>query len=101
MKVIFVYKSGERREFAASVGQSLLDVARENKVDEVEGACEGSLACSTCHLIIDPQWYAKLPVPKPDEQDMLDLAKGVTRNSRLGCQIRLTAGMDGLTVKLP
>jgi len=68
---------------------------------DIEGACEGSLACSTCHVIVDPEWYNKLEKPTEDEEDMLDLAYGLTRTSRLGCQIVLTDKLDGLVVKLP
>ncbi len=101
MKVILIDKSGDRRALEAHAGQSLLDVARQNNVNEVEGACDGEMSCSTCHLIIDPEWYAQLPAPSTEELDMLDLATGLARNSRLGCQIRLTEAMDGLIVKLP
>ena len=101
MKITFVFKSGEKRDFLAYAGQTLLDVARANKLDEIEGACDGAMSCSTCHLVIDPAWYGKLPPAKLDELDMLDLASGLTKTSRLGCQIRLTEALDGLVVKLP
>ena len=68
---------------------------------DIEGACEGSLACSTCHVIVDPEWLPKLTAASEDEEDMLDLAFGLTHTSRLGCQIRMTNELDGLVVKLP
>ena len=99
--VTFIFPNGNRRELNAEIGQTLLDVARANGIDEIEGACGGAMACSTCHVIVDPVWYGKLPPPAVDETDMLDLAPGLTRTSRLGCQIRLTEALNGLTVKLP
>ncbi|MBL8834321.1 MAG: 2Fe-2S iron-sulfur cluster binding domain-containing protein, partial [Rhodospirillales bacterium] len=67
----------------------------------LEGACEGSLACSTCHVIVDKDDYERLPEATEDEEDMLDLAFGLTHTSRLGCQITITDELDGLKVSLP
>ena len=99
-KMVFIETDGTRREVDAPVGLSILEVARRHNID-LEGACEGSLACSTCHVIVDPEWYAVLPDAGEDEEDMLDLAFGLTKTSRLGCQIRITEALDGLTVRLP
>jgi 2Fe-2S ferredoxin len=99
-KVTFVTQCGKRVEIDAPVGLSLLEIAHKNDID-LEGACEGSLACSTCHVIVDPQYYDHLPEPEEDEEDMLDLAFALTHTSRLGCQIILTDELDGLTVTLP
>jgi ferredoxin, 2Fe-2S len=99
-KMIFVEANGSRREVEAPLGASVLQVARCNDID-IEGACEGSLACSTCHVIVDPEWYDLLKEASEDEEDMLDLAFGLTRTSRLGCQIIITEELDGLTVQLP
>ena len=77
----------------------MLSVAQRNKID-LEGTCEGSMACATCHVAIDKDWYARLPKPKKEEDAMLDLAPGVTRLSRLGCQIVLGAELDGLVVRV-
>ncbi|HEX9791496.1 MAG TPA: ferredoxin family 2Fe-2S iron-sulfur cluster binding protein [Kiloniellales bacterium] len=99
-KMVFIEKDGNRKEVDAPVGLSVLEIAHRNDVD-IEGACEGSLACSTCHVIVDPQWYAKLKQSTDDEEDMLDLAFGLTKTSRLGCQIIITDELDGLTVRLP
>ena len=79
---------------------SILEIAQENGI-ELEGSCEGSMACSTCHVIIDPSWYGKLENASWDEDDMLDLTSGLTLTSRLGCQIVLTNKLDGLIVSLP
>jgi 2Fe-2S ferredoxin len=99
-KMIFVEKNGAEREVDAPLGLSVLEIAHQHGVD-IEGACEGSLACSTCHVIVDAAWYPKLSKATEDEEDMLDLAFGLTQTSRLGCQIVMTPALDGLRVKLP
>ena len=99
-KMVFIEQNGTRREVDAPLGLSVLEIAHRNGID-LEGACEGSLACSTCHVIIDPEWYDLLKEATEDEEDMLDLAFGLTRTSRLGCQIIITEELDGLTVTLP
>jgi len=99
-KIIFVERDGGRREVDANIGASVLDVARQYDID-IEGACEGSLACSTCHVIVDPEWYDLLKEASEDEEDMLDLAFDLTTTSRLGCQIIITEELDGLTMRLP
>jgi ferredoxin, 2Fe-2S len=99
-KMTFIERNGTRREVDAPLGLSVLEIAHKHGVD-IEGACEGSLACSTCHVIVDPEWYAVLKEASEDEEDMLDLAFGLTKTSRLGCQIVMTPELDGLTVKLP
>ncbi|MBM3510803.1 MAG: 2Fe-2S iron-sulfur cluster binding domain-containing protein [Alphaproteobacteria bacterium] len=99
-KVTFVNKDGSETTVDTPAGLSLLEIAHKHKID-VEGACEGSLACSTCHVIVDPAFYGKLPEASEDEEDMLDLAFGLTHTSRLGCQIIVTDALDGLKVKLP
>ena len=99
-KMTFIEKNGVPREVDAPLGLSVLEIAHKHDVD-VEGACEGSLACSTCHVIVDPAWFSKLTKPTEDEEDMLDLAFGLEETSRLGCQIVMTPALDGLVVKLP
>src|ERR1700729_2465903 len=99
-KMTFVYPDGKEQVVDAPVGVSVLEIAHKNHIP-LEGACEGSLACSTCHVIIDKEWYGKLKVAVEDEEDMLDLAFGLTPTSRLGCQIRMSPELDGLVVKLP
>jgi len=99
-KMIFIERDGSRREVDAPLGLSVLEIAHRHKVD-IEGACEGSLACSTCHVIIDSEWFDLLKEATEDEEDMLDLAFGLTQTSRLGCQIIMTEELDGLTVRLP
>jgi 2Fe-2S ferredoxin len=98
--MVFIERDGTRREVEAPLGLSVLEIAHKNRID-IEGACEGSLACSTCHVVIDPEWYELLQAASDDEEDMLDLAFGLTATSRLGCQIIITEELDGLTVRLP
>lgn len=99
-KVTFIERNGEEKEIDAPTGLSLLEIAHKNNID-LEGSCEGSLACSTCHLIIGEDWFEKLEEAEEDEEDMLDLAFGLTRTSRLGCQIIMNDELDGLVVSLP
>ncbi len=100
-KVIFKHANGRVQEVEAPVGVSVLEAAHSNDVP-IEGACEGSLACSTCHVVVeDKKVFKSLPEATEEEEDMLDLAFGLTRTSRLGCQIILTEELDGLTLLLP
>lgn len=99
-RMTFIDPDGTRHDVDAPLGLSVLEIAHRNDID-LEGACEGSLACSTCHVIVDKAWFGKLPPIQEDEEDMLDLAFGLTKTSRLGCQIRITEELDGLTVQLP
>jgi len=100
-RLTFIEPDGRRREFDAPVGDSVLDVAHDNGIDLLEGACEGCMACSTCHVIVAEEWADRLDPVSEDEADMLDLAVGLTRTSRLGCQIRMTDVLDGLVVHVP
>ncbi len=99
-KMTFINPDGTRLEVEAPVGLSVLEIAHKNDID-LEGACEGSLACSTCHVIVEQEWYDLLNDASEDEEDMLDLAFGLTKTSRLGCQIIMSEELDGLTLKLP
>ena len=99
-KIIFVEADGSEKIVDAQNGLSLLEVAHKNGVD-LEGACEGSLACSTCHLIIEKEFFENLPEPSEEEEDMLDLAWGLTHTSRLGCQIIVNDSLNGMKVKVP
>ncbi|MBL4615974.1 MAG: ferredoxin family 2Fe-2S iron-sulfur cluster binding protein [Magnetovibrio sp.] len=99
-KMIFIDADGNRKEVDAAVGLSVLEVAHKNGVD-LEGACEGSLACSTCHVVVENKWFEKLAEASEEEEDMLDLAFGLTHTSRLGCQIKMCDELDGLEVTIP
>ncbi|XP_057473712.1 uncharacterized protein LOC130762086 [Actinidia eriantha] len=101
ISVTFVDKDGEEKQIKVPIGMSMLEAAHENDI-ELEGACEGSLACSTCHVIVmDMEYYNKLEDPTDEENDMLDLAFGLTETSRLGCQVIAKPELDGLRLALP
>lgn len=99
-KITFIEKDGNPKVVDAPVGLSVLEIAHQNNID-LEGACEGSLACSTCHVIVDPEWFAVLTEAVEEEEDMLDLAFGLEKTSRLGCQIIINEKLDGMVVRLP
>ena len=99
-RMTFITAGGERREIEAPDGLSVMEIARRHDLG-IEGACEGSIACATCHVIVDAAFADRLDVASAEEEDMLDLAVGVQPTSRLGCQIVLTEELDGLTVRLP
>lgn len=99
-RIIFIDEWGVEKSVTADVGQTLLEVARANEVN-IEGACGGNMACATCHFVVDKNWYQVLPSPSVDEQDMLELAYGLTGTSRLGCQIIVDQNLDGLMLFLP
>lgn len=101
MKVHFISPDGETTQTVdAKAGDNLLEVA-QNAGQQLEGTCEGQMACSTCHVIIAKEWFEKLVPASEDEEDMLDLASGARRTSRLSCQIDLTDELDGLVVHIP
>jgi len=101
MKVKFVSADGDSvREVEGKAGDRLLDLAQANG-QPLEGTCEGQMACSTCHVIVDAADFDKLPPASADEDDLLDLAASVTRTSRLSCQIWLDESWDSLTVRIP
>jgi 2Fe-2S ferredoxin len=99
-KMTFINKDGTKKNVEAPIGLSVLEISHTNDI-KIEGACEGSLACSTCHVIVAPEDYERLSEATEDEEDMLDLAFGLTATSRLGCQILMSEELDGLTVTLP
>ncbi|PMD37528.1 ferredoxin [Hyaloscypha variabilis F] len=99
--VTFVDKDGDEHKIAVSAGNNLLEIAQAHDI-EMEGACEGSCSCSTCHVIVeDEELYDKMEEASDDENDMLDLAFGLTETSRLGCQVVMSKELDGLRVRLP
>jgi 2Fe-2S ferredoxin len=99
--VVFINKeTGSEQIVDAPIGLSILEIAHKNNID-LEGACEGSLACSTCHVIIDPKFYKLLDSPSEEEEDMLDLAFGLQATSRLGCQIIMSEDLNGIRIIVP
>jgi ferredoxin len=100
LNVRFVTANGDIVTAQAQPGTRLLEVGQGAGMP-LEGTCEGQMACSTCHVVVQPDWFEKLTPASPDEEDMLDLAAGVTQTSRLSCQIELGPELDGLTVQIP
>jgi len=98
-RLTFITARGERREVEAPSGLSIMQIGREH--DLIEGACDGSLACATCHVILERADFERLGAASAEEEDMLDLAPCLESTSRLGCQIVLGDEADGLTVRLP
>jgi len=99
-RITFITPAGVRQDIVAESGLSVMEIARMHDLG-IEGACEGSIACATCHVIVDGLYADRLEEPSAEEEDMLDLAVGVQPTSRLGCQIVLTEELDGLIVRLP
>ena len=100
IKITFINRDGQVTEAHGQPGDRLLEVAQAAGMP-LEGTCEGQMACSTCHVIVARDWFDALPPASEDEEDMLDLAAGVARTSRLACQIELTPALDGLEVRIP
>ena len=100
LSVKWVTHEGKETITKCKVGENLLEIAHNNGLN-IEGACDGVCACSTCHLILDQTWYTKLEEATEEEEDMLDQAFELTPTSRLGCQIVMTEELDGITVNVP
>ena len=100
LKMTFIEPGGILHEVEVDDGSTVLEVARRHGFD-LEGACEGCMACSTCHVIVDDNWFKKLDHASEEEEDILDLAFDVRPTSRLGCQISLSPALNGLVVALP
>ena len=99
-KLIFINSDGDENSIDAENGLSIMEVARDHDLG-IEGTCGGSISCCTCHVVIDEDWFPIVGKPNPDEEDMLDLAFGLTSTSRLGCQIEITDKLDGLRISIP
>ncbi len=99
-KITAITPDETRHELDVPVGRALMTVLRDHGF-ELEGTCEGSLACATCHVVVDPDWYPKLSPVATGEHDMLDFAEGLTATSRLSCQIPVTEALDGLVITIP
>lgn len=99
-KVVFIIEDNKEIVVNTSSGVSILEVAHQNGIN-LEGACGGSVACATCHVIVDQEFYKNLEPVTEAEEDMLDLAFGLTHYSRLGCQVIITEELDGIKIYLP
>lgn len=100
IRVAFTTSAGETIATEGEAGDNLLRLGQAKGLP-LEGTCEGQMACSTCHVIVAADWFDRLPPASEEEEDMLDLAAGACRTSRLACQIELTPELDGLTVRVP
>jgi ferredoxin len=100
ISVSYLQPDGETKIVSARVGENFLQVAHRNEID-LEGACEGVCACSTCHGIFPMDFFDQLPEASEDEEDMLDMAPGLTETSRLCCQVIAEKYMDGMTITMP
>ncbi len=104
-KVTFIERDGEQKTVYAEENWSVMQIAVDNGIDEIEGSCGGSLACATCHCYIHPDWKDRVEAQDnektEEEEDMLDLALDVRDTSRLGCQIIVTEELDELVIGLP
>ncbi|KAI6175378.1 2Fe-2S ferredoxin-type domain-containing protein [Aphelenchoides bicaudatus] len=100
VNVNYVQRDGTLRKIKGKIGDNVMYLAHRYDI-EIEGACEASLACCTCHVYVDEKFYDKIPEPTEDEEDMLDMAPLLKPNSRLSCQIILNKELEGLTVTLP
>jgi 2Fe-2S ferredoxin len=98
--VTFVNSDGLETEATGPEDSSVLDLAHAVGLD-IEGACEGNMACSTCHVVVEKAFFDRLPLASEDEEEMLDLASGLRATSRLGCQIQVTKALSGMRVHVP
>ncbi|CAF1014049.1 unnamed protein product [Adineta ricciae] len=100
VNIVFINKDGKRIPIRGKIGDNLLYLGHRYGI-EIEGACEASLACSTCHVYVKENYLDKLPEPKEEEEDQLDLAAFLKSNSRLGCQVILKKDLEGAEFALP
>jgi 2Fe-2S ferredoxin len=100
-RIVFMQPDGVRREIEAPAGITLMEAARLNNIVGVVAQCGGACACATCHVYVDPQWLGKLEPPEDMEEGMLETAWEPRANSRLSCQVQISAKLDGLTVTVP
>ncbi|VDO91631.1 unnamed protein product [Haemonchus placei] len=100
VNVTYVLRDGTKKHVRGKVGDNVMYLAHRYDI-EMEGACEASLACSTCHCYVGDPYFDRLTEPKEEEEDMLDQAPALRPNSRLGCQIILRKDLDGIVLTLP
>ena len=100
IRVRFVGADGGASDAVAAEGARLLDVAQAQGLP-LEGTCDGDMACATCHVVVAPADFARLPAASEEDEDLLDLAPCARATSRLACQVRLTPALDGMTVHVP
>ncbi len=100
-KITYVESNGKEHVVEVADGLSVMEGAVKNLVPGIDADCGGACACATCHVYVDEKWLPKMPVKQDMEQTMLDFANDVHENSRLSCQIKVSAALDGLVVRMP
>ena len=100
-KITYIDTADTARTVEAEIGATVMETAIRNAVPGIEAECGGACACATCHVYIDEEWTERVGPPEAMEEDMLDFAFDVRPTSRLSCQIRMKAALDGLTVHVP
>ncbi len=101
VKITFVDFEGQSRSVEADIGSTVMEASIRNHIPGIEAECGGACACATCHVYVDEAFAEKLPKAEPMEEDMLDFASDVRNNSRLSCQIKVSAALEGLSVTTP
>lgn len=101
VKLTFINQSGDRQDIDASIGESVMEAAVRNKVDGIEAACGGSMACGTCHAYVAEPWYSEIEPPASDEAEMLEFGIHIQPNSRLCCQMQVVEALDGAEITTP
>jgi 2Fe-2S ferredoxin len=100
VEITYIEPSGAARKVQATPGATLMETARENDIEGIAGDCGGNCVCATCHIVLEADAYARLPAPESVEREMLDFYEGTAPTSRLGCQIKVTEALNGLTVRV-
>ncbi|MCC6779340.1 MAG: 2Fe-2S iron-sulfur cluster binding domain-containing protein [Hyphomicrobiales bacterium] len=100
-KITYVDFQGTSRTVEGEIGATVMETAVKSSIPGIEAECGGACACATCHVYVDEAWRARVGEPSPMEEDMLDFGYDVRPTSRLSCQIKITAGLDGLIVHTP
>ena len=100
-KITYIQPDGQQQVVEAEVGLTVMEAAKKNLIAGIEAECGGACACATCHVYVDPAWRAAVGKPSEMEEDMLDFAFDVREESRLSCQIKVTAALDGVVVRVP
>ena len=101
IKITFIQPGGETQTVEAEAGLTVMEAAKMNNIEGIEAECGGACACATCHVYVDDAWRAATGKPEAMEEDMLDFAFDVREGSRLCCQMKITAKLDGLVVRVP
>jgi 2Fe-2S ferredoxin len=100
-KIVYIEHDGTEHSIDVKLGLSVMEGAVNSNVPGIDADCGGACACATCHVYVDPSWYGKLPAPDAQERSMLDFAVEPGSTSRLSCQIKVTASLSGLIVRMP